>query len=347
MTRAEFYETVTVPLGPGGSMIPVAGISATPYSINFDGSVGEQAVAYDARVGISLASSMITDATGTVSFWLEMGDYDVVFADTHAAPRINSFTRGFCAASLDPASLIDAAQDTLFFSGDLKFSLQLVDHGEREDGTFEWLLITGGPDLNGRLVAQADYPNLWKFLNEPTIDSGGNFRLPNLCGRCMIAAGQSIGLQIYNTGDTGGEEMHVLQPNEESLHTHVIDNNVTGIANTDNAQASISVDEAFPLPAGHQSCVTAHPMDATHVIASASAAGGGDDWVPRITPYKDASTIDWGGSTHQHSHTNTDSGHQHGVADPGHNHTCEPPPSGGQGHNNLQPWAGMSLFIKS
>lgn len=325
MSRANFHETITAPTGPGGSMVPLAGISATPFVINSDGTEGAEAGAFAGRSGSTAASTLVTDSSGFVSYWLDLGDYNIHVADTLGSPRISSYVQGFCASVLTGDALITAAESVLFFVGDLKFSLQTGDHGLKVDSTYEWLLIISSGDGGGRLISQANYPNLWARMNSPAIDVGGNFRLPNLSGRTLIAAGDASGLAGYTPMEFVGEENHVLVLGELAEHAHAVVSATTGVAISNND----------PLNNGQKVAVSADSLDNNNSqIDSAGAAGGSAAFVPRITPY---GSVDWGGR-------NLD--HNHGVADPGHIHTVSEI-GGNAGHNTIQPSVGMSLFIKT
>jgi hypothetical protein len=86
---------IALPLGPGGSLIPVAGISATPYEVDSSGVEGTQAPAYAARVGSTAAPSLVSNTSGNVSYWLEEGDYNIHYQDTQIAPRVAPWTEGY------------------------------------------------------------------------------------------------------------------------------------------------------------------------------------------------------------------------------------------------------------
>jgi microcystin-dependent protein len=323
MSRAQFHETITVPTGPGGSLVPLGGISATPYVINPDGTEGAEASAYTDRTGSTAAPTLVTDSSGYVGYWLDVGDYNIHFADTDMTPRIASYIQGFCAAILTPDALITAAENVLFFTGDLKFTFQTSDHGLKVDSTYEWLLVQSAGDGGGRSVSQADYPNLWSTLGSPSIDVGGNFRLPNLSGRVLVATGDATGLSGYTLMELVGEENHVLVVGELATHAHVVDSAETGV----------TVDYGNPLYAGQQAAVSAAALG-TSVIASAGVPGGSLNFVPIISPY---GSIEWGGR---------DLNHNHPAIDPGHNHPLENT-GGNSGHNTIQPSVGMNLFIKT
>lgn len=119
MPRAQFSETVIAPLGPGGVEIPLSGVAATVYNVNPDGSEGSGATAYAGRTG-STGATLVTDSSGTVNFWLDVGEYNVHMDDQTMPHRITSYVRGFSPqprhasshspAGVDPLSGITGAQ---------------------------------------------------------------------------------------------------------------------------------------------------------------------------------------------------------------------------------------------
>lgn len=200
MTRVNFVEIVTLPLGPGGSLIPVPGVAVVPYTVNPDESQGPQAVAYAARTGATQVATLVTDAGGRVNYWVESGDYDIAYTDTHNPPRIASYTLGFSAA--------EALIGQIITTGDAKYSFQPNDHGQNPDGTYEWILVTSDADGGGRKLQQTLYMALWYILGSPAVDGNGNFRLPNVSGRTLVASGAATGLTIRHLNDSYGFESH-------------------------------------------------------------------------------------------------------------------------------------------
>jgi microcystin-dependent protein len=93
------------------------------------------------------------------------------------------------------------------------------------DGTIVTSLTSAVPV--GSIVAWAGSgkpPLGWAVCNGQTID---NFTTPDLTGRFLIGAGQSIKqnvntLSTYQIGDYGGEEVHKLTVDEIPAHTHTL-----------------------------------------------------------------------------------------------------------------------------
>lgn len=194
MARVQFNETVTIPGGPIGTLIPVPGIAATPYNVNPDGTEGSQVTTYVDRTSLTHPTSLLTNASGKISFWLEPGDYNVHIDDPQSPPRIASYIVGFTAPVIDTSQLVIAAQNLIQFTGDTKFSMQTADHGLKPDGTFEWLIMVSNADGGGRKLDPTIYPGIYSLMGSPALDGSGLFRLPNVSGRALIAAGAATGL---------------------------------------------------------------------------------------------------------------------------------------------------------
>lgn len=103
--RAQFFETITAPLGNSNGVIPIEGMSAIPYVCNQDGSDGPQAPAF---VDTSSPDTIlpVSDNLGRVAFYLDPGNYNIHFEDQNRPPRIKSFVRDFTSVSVISASEI-------------------------------------------------------------------------------------------------------------------------------------------------------------------------------------------------------------------------------------------------
>jgi microcystin-dependent protein len=361
MARVQFVETVTLPLGPGGSLVAVAGIGTTPIGINSaDESETTQAPAYAARTGNTLAVSLATDSTGTVSYWLESGDYNIHFQDQQSPPRIASFVRGFNAAQIDTSSVIVGAQDLIQFTGDYKYSEQATDHGVRPDGSFEWLRIFSEADGGGRLMDHVLYQGLWVVLGGPVPDALGRFRIPNVSSRGLVASGASVatGLTARAVRTTFGVETVVLVNSQLPPHSHAY-NGTTG---------SDSPDHVHYVPGGGTGGESGHthanPGGNTNSIVFGSDASG-NLALGAGSAFNGQTLRNTGGST-GHSHGtnpvesfgagipgNSTVGQRHahafsGVSDNGGSLGASSNGSGAAGgHSNLQPGYGANLFIKT
>lgn len=350
MSRVQFVETVTVSGGPAGTLLPVVGIAATPYIVNPDGSEGSQVTAYVDRTSLVSPTSLATDATGTISFWLDAGDYNVHMDDQQSPPRIQSYVRGFTAPIIDNTQFIVAAQNLIQFTGDTKFSLQPSDHGLKPDGTYEWLLVSSDVDGGGRKVDHTLYPGIHQILGSPTPDSLGMIRLPNLSGRALIASGAATGLTRRNLLDLIGEETHKTVTSEMPAHDHVLHNGSTGVTvdqHGTGVTAGTSSDNAINSPLYYAGICT------DNNVYSGSMGSGQNGAAPWGCS---AHAVGWVPSQLPHSHNVniTDPQHNHTVTDNGHGHTLDQT-GGGVGaaigdsvaHNNIQPSAGFNLFVKS
>jgi microcystin-dependent protein len=223
MGRVNFRETAVVGSGASGSLFPLEGIAYVPYMVNPDGSQGSQAQAYADRTSNIVAPSFITDAVGSIAYWLNAGDYNIDVSDQQSPPRIDPYIMGFTAPIVDTAALLESAQGVLQFTGDLKFSMQISDHGVILAGGYEWLLVNSDIDGGGRKLDHLAYPGLWDLMGSPALDGSGNFRLPNISGRTLIATGAAASLTNRNLLDLLGEEVHLLTGAESGLPQHAHD----------------------------------------------------------------------------------------------------------------------------
>lgn len=195
MARSNFVYTVTLPTGPGGSLVPVEGVGVTVFSVDPNsGAEGSAASFFAVRTGMT-AGDTATDVNGTINIWLDSGDYNIHFEDENIPARLSSFVIGF-----DPNVEVDAvttAVENVWFPGDLKWSTQASDHGLNAAGNHQWLLVVSDGDGGGRKVNATGYPGLWAQLGGPDsnpLDGSGNFRLPNISGRVLFATGTATGL---------------------------------------------------------------------------------------------------------------------------------------------------------
>ena len=109
--------------------------------------------------------------------------------------------------------------DKLFFVGDLKWSVVNNDNAG-------WLIC------DGRSLLRASYPDLFNVIGTQFgAQNGDSFNLPDCRSRVLGAIGRGNGLSNRTTGDSVGEESHVLTINEMPSHNHSIDTPPPG-ANT-------------------------------------------------------------------------------------------------------------------
>lgn len=78
----------------------------------------------------------------------------------------------------------------------------------------------GALECDGTTYNRTDYPDLYAALASVYIVDADHFTTPDLRGRTVIGAGAGAGLSTYATGDTGGEESHVLTTAELAAHSH-------------------------------------------------------------------------------------------------------------------------------
>lgn len=76
---------------------------------------------------------------------------------------------------------------------------------------------------DGSVLSQALFPQTYAVIGSDFNTGGegvGNFRLPDFRSRSPIGVGTGTGLSAYTSGQTGGEETHVLLTAELATHNH-------------------------------------------------------------------------------------------------------------------------------
>lgn len=337
MSRVQFVETVTAPAGINGSLIPLIGVGATPYVVDVNGIEGGQANAYAARNGATAASSMVTDVSGTVSYWLDAGDYNIHFEDQQAPPRVANYIRGFTAPVINTDQLVVGAQNLIQFTGDTKFSMQSVDHGVKTDGSFEWLLVIPDSDGGGRQVDGTIYAVLRQLLGNPALTSG-KFRLPNISGRALIAAGAAATAGGITTSarhllDMFGAEAVVLDSTMMPSHSH---GGTTGNDSPDHWHSDGGHSHGPDINAGtDMKFVYDHAGVALNGQVSNT---GGTTMIATNGPISISGVTGAGNASIGGAVTAATAGrHAHSI----------PLAGGGLGHSNIGPSTGMNLFVKT
>lgn len=136
-------------------------------------------------------------------------------------------------ASIDPNGRLTAAgfsSPSVWSPGDLKLSMQAADHAQRADGTYDWLLVSAG-----RLVSGAQYPALRAALGNPPLDGGGNFGLPAINDRALVAAGST-----YPAGTVFGQTNVQLSADQLPHHYH---SGTTGTDTPDHSHSGTTASE--------------------------------------------------------------------------------------------------------
>jgi len=87
--------------------------------------------------------------------------------------------------------------------------------------------VTASPPTNslecdGTHYLRTDYPALYAALDAAYIVDADHFKTPDLRGRVPLGVGTGSGLSTYATGDTGGEEKHLLTTSELTEHNHAV-----------------------------------------------------------------------------------------------------------------------------
>jgi hypothetical protein len=262
------------------------------------------------------------------------------------------------AGSIDLSQLMVSAQNRMAVTGDLKFGLQTGDHGLNADGSYAWLLITGGTDGTGRPVSGTTYASLRSAMGNPALDGNGNFKLPPVQQRSLVAAGgggldmNGVALTTRTAGQTGGEETHPLANAEMPGHQHGA---ATGFTSTDHYHTYGG--ESGTESAAHDHTVGVGIANTAKVVIWTSGAQGAY-WV---APGTGSSTYTTSGESvsHAHGYSGADTWqstmhssvdgscanpvHQHPIGVDGNNGAVGP----GQRHNTMAPFFVMNAFVKT
>jgi microcystin-dependent protein len=337
MSRANYINTISLPLGIGGSLIPLVGIAAIPFIVNPDGTDGAQAIAYTTRSGATEETDFLTDDNGTINYWLETGnDYDIQISDPRTPPRLASYEMGFSAA--EPSS------EQLLSTGDTKFSFQTGDHGLNTDGTYQWLLVTSDSDGTGRSIPQAIYTALWDELGQPAIDGSGNFKLPNISGRQLVAAGAASGLTARTLAEIYGNEEAAIGAENLPPHQHGVSGTISGT--TSDSATGVAVESLLYLISSNVIFVSANPNLYANIKSGGVSADPTSGDGQSIVPIDAGKTNTFGANF---------GGHGHNITDPHHNHTfseefsvtSDDGPGASTAFSTLDPSFGMNLFVKT
>jgi microcystin-dependent protein len=172
--RSHFYDTILRKNPTTGMAEPLADISVEILKILEDGSADPVTpIAYTGRKNFIQAEPMLTDEEGMIDFWMDPGDYNIVFTDTvePTAPRINPKVVGFSSTPGAPNGLLRSQLPEygygLAYPGDMKMSGILADHPG-------WLLC------DGRVLQVDLYPILFAAVSYRWGGSGATFSLPDL-----------------------------------------------------------------------------------------------------------------------------------------------------------------------
>jgi len=89
---------------------------------------------------------------------------------------------------------------------------------------------TGVLPCDGAVYSREDYPDLYAVLGSIYIIDADTFSVPDLSGRTIIGTGTSTVATVFDLGDTGGEEKHMLTVDELASHSHTIPATATTLA---------------------------------------------------------------------------------------------------------------------
>jgi microcystin-dependent protein len=73
----------------------------------------------------------------------------------------------------------------------------------------------GSVPCDGTIYLDTDYPDLWAIVDPLWKTDSTHWQAPDMSDRFPVGAGN-----LYDPGDTGGENAHSLTASENALHTH-------------------------------------------------------------------------------------------------------------------------------
>jgi microcystin-dependent protein len=213
-----FYQNTIALAQPDGTLKSLAGVNIFVYQ------PGTQTLAtiYAGRTGAAQANNpLLTDSTGLVEFYADVGEYDIRTKDTNAVPRIADRTVAWESVSgadagipwdkinVSAADLLALIQMYAFRPGDLKLSAV----SSVMDG---WLLC------DGTAISRTTYADLFNAINVAygPGDGSNTFNLPDYRGRMPVGADNGAGRLTTNNarGNSGGEEAHLLLSAESGVN---------------------------------------------------------------------------------------------------------------------------------
>jgi microcystin-dependent protein len=283
--RSQFFETVTLPVGPAGDLMPVEGVGVSIFYANDDGSLGVavgSASVYESYEGVTpVPTPYETDAQGNFQCWLDAGNYYLVFADQQSPPRIASFTRGFNAITASTAALLAANQPP-------PYGLIAPYGGASDpvdpDGNTRWLIC------DGRAISRANYQALFNVIGTTfgRGDTTTTFNIPDLRGRFPLgydASNPSIG----PVGDMRGELFPVFTHSHplsaEGGGVQIAFPETTGLANPNGLFVGQAAANQFNWP-------VAPNFFEIQASSGLVDSGGGSWWGPGLYGETDQATIE-------------------------------------------------------
>lgn len=100
---------------------------------------------------------------------------------------------------------------------------------------------------DGSLYAAEDYPDLYALLDPAYVINPTTFRVPDLCGRVIVGAGDGQVLS-RDVGETGGEVSHALIETELPSHSHGISPGLSTVIITIGPGAPVTAVAPLPFP---------------------------------------------------------------------------------------------------
>jgi microcystin-dependent protein len=238
-------------------------------------------------------------------------------AGNHAYGLPSGYGDPLAAKSIDVSQLMASVTNKQAFVGDLKLSLATSDHGPRGDGTFEWVLVSPG-----RTLPAATYPALYAAMGSPAL-TGGNFSLPAINDRALVAAGST-----YPAGNAPGAPTVTLAPLNIPRHYH-------GWSGSNTFGTGGESGHTHGAPAGYGNFVVAL-NNANPMTGKLLASGANYGW--------DYSSPTVGGSGHTHAVGVSLGGNTDYGTSPD---TGQALPAGPNAISVVQPSYALAVFVKT
>jgi hypothetical protein len=283
-----FYQNTIALAQPDGTLKSLAGVNIFVYQ------PGTQTLAtiYAGRTGAAQANNpLLTDSTGLVEFYADVGEYDIRTKDTNAVPRIADRTVGWNSFNGSnqgvPSALLarDNGLDLSAIAADV--TRQMLPVGAvidwwRPDGTVP--IPAGFEICDGHTVSAGshDFPN-W---------SAQPITLPDLRNKFVIGADSLKADGTASNNGDGTAAFNAAHPNAPGIRGVGGSNTIKSLAHTHQFAHS------HTTPA-----VTTNPASIDRSLAHAHSGGS-----LFVNGHNRTAVVQWGGSNEAHALANSVSG---------------------------------------
>jgi microcystin-dependent protein len=353
MPRIHFYHTVLRENPVSGDVEPLDNVEALAFSVTAVGvEAGTESPVYAARTGAT-AGENLSDETGVVQFYLDVGDYNIHLSDLNIPARIAPFTVAVNGVSGAPSGILPE-QIGLLPTANIPVltTAHLPPIGLAQlAAALQALLVPTGmiapfggstPPGNsgghpwpwracdGTILSRSTYAALFNQIGTSfnlasgEIASGTEFRLPDLRGRVPMGvdgAAAVIAVALDTLGARGGVERHTLSYLESGSPAHGHGNSFDIVAG--GSHNHFSNDSAYNMPKSNAGWdqVGAAAGSANTVAKSSGSADISDALV-----------------------TSTAAAHDHGLTGGVSNSANV---NAAQDHQNMQPYQAVNYMIKT